>query len=55
MTPNWTPTASARIPGYPRISNPYVYLTELHSDLLPYITSPTPYNILKLDPKLAAQ
>jgi branched-chain amino acid transport system substrate-binding protein len=55
MIPNWTPDASAGIPGYPRISNPYVYLTELHSDLLPYITSTTPYNILKLDPKLAAQ
>jgi hypothetical protein len=55
MIPVWTPNASVGIPGYSRISNPYVYMTELHSDLLPYVTDATPHNILKLDPKLAGK
>ena len=54
IIPPWTPNSSAGINGYPRISNPYVYLTQLHSDLLPYATSLTPRNVLTLDPQLAA-
>jgi branched-chain amino acid transport system substrate-binding protein len=50
MMPPWTPNASVGIPGYPRISQKYVYLTELHSDLLPYATGAKPYDITKLNP-----
>lgn len=53
VIPPWTPNSSAGIKGYPRISNPYVYLSELHSDLLPYAASLTPQNVLTLDPQLA--
>ena len=53
IIPSWTPNSSAGIKGYPRISNLYVYMTELHSDLLPHAVSPTPHNVLTLAPKLA--
>ena len=52
IIPNWTPNKSAGIPGFPRISNPYLYLTIMHSDLNTYALSPTPYNMLTVDPKL---
>jgi branched-chain amino acid transport system substrate-binding protein len=52
MIPPWTPNSSAGIKGYPRISNPYVYLTQLNSDLLPYAASTTPHDVLTLAPQL---
>jgi hypothetical protein len=54
MIPPWTPNSSVGIKGYPRISNPYVYLTQLNSDLLPNAASTTPHNVLTLDPALGA-
>jgi ABC-type branched-subunit amino acid transport system substrate-binding protein len=52
IIPDWTPNKSVGIPGYSRISSPYIYVNKLNSDLIPILTDPTPYDMTKLVPAI---